>query len=143
MILLDTNVISEMMKPEPQQEVSDWLDQQDPKQLYISSVSVAEISYGIQSLPEGKRKKFLKEGFEKLVQSIFHFQILFFDTNAACFYGEIMATLKLLGNPMSILDGQIASITFAQKALLATRNTKDFEHCNIETFNPFQKDQPC
>ncbi len=137
MILLDTNIISEMMKLEPQASVSDWLDQQGPDPLRISSISIAEIVYGTEILERGKRKAFLEQRFQGLFQRLFKSRALIFDSEAAFAYGKILAKRQALGKPMDILDGQIAAIASINKALLVTRNIKDFQDCGIEVFNPF------
>lgn len=137
MILIDTNVISEMMKPVPAAKVIDWMDAQDVTKLYIASTTIAEITYGLQVLPDGKRRHFLGEAFEKAIKEGFKARILSFGESATHLYGNIMAQRKELGSPMSILDGQIAAIARAHDCALATRNIKDFQNCDLELINPF------
>ncbi len=137
MILLDTNVISEMMKPSPSLKVIDWLDQEDVMQLFVSTITIAEIFYGIQSLPSGKRKNTLEESFQNVLQEGFKHRILSFNEKAAEFYGQLMSHRKKIGKPLSILDGQIAALAVSEKASLATRNVRDFVDCHLSVINPF------
>ena len=138
MIVLDTNIISEMMKPAPATKVMAWIDAQDITQLYISATTIAEITYGLVVLADGKRRRFLEELFEKAIHEGFKERILDFDESAAHLYGIIMGRRKESGHPMSILDGQIAAIACANDSILATRNIKDFQNCNLELINPFK-----
>lgn len=137
MILLDTNVISEMMKLLPSGQVIDWMDSQVSSQLFISTVTIAEIAYGLNALPNGHRKQKLEEAFGKAVSDAFKHRILSFDQSAAFQYGKIMAQRKIRGRPMSVLDGQIAAIACAHGFSIATRNTEDFMYCGISIVNPF------
>ncbi len=137
MIVLDTNVVSEIMKNSPSIHVLTWLDQQPVNQLFITAITVAEISYGINVLPNGKRQQLLESAFHNAVNGAFKHRILFFDDAAAQLYGKLMSHRKALGRPLSVLDGQIAAMTAAKQASLATRNIRDFENCNLELINPF------
>ena len=132
MILLDTNVVSEVMRPSPSGLVLGWLNEMPTADLFISSISIAEICYGLQSLPEGQRRDNLVSRFEQFVEQGFSQRILDFDANAARAYGEVMASRRHMGKTMSALDGQIAAIASIHYAKLATRNVGDFEHCDIE-----------
>jgi len=138
MILLDTNIISEMMKNYPSPGVIAWLDQQDVTQLFVTTITIAEISYGINALPEGNRRRILEEAFDRAINDAFKHRLLSFDETAAHVYGKIMSKRKALGKPLNILDGQIASITLAHKASLATRNVSDFIDCGLNLINPFK-----
>ncbi len=138
MIILDTNIVSEFMTAKPQASVLQWLDEQVPTTLYISTITIAEIGYGLRSMPSGKRQRLLSDAFERLLNLVFGTRILSFDDNAARCYGQIMGQRKALGRPMSICDGQIAAIAQATHFLVATRNTKDFEQCGIALINPFK-----
>ena len=137
MILLDTNVISAVMKPTPVQTVLDWLDGEETARLYLSAVSLAEIRYGLLVLPEGKRRRDLEERFERFVARGFERRIVDFDARAARFYGELMAHRREIGRPMGILDGQIAAIARAHRFAIATGDVRDFEECGLEILNPF------
>ena len=139
MILLDTNIISEMMKPIPNTRVIRWIDQQNVTQLFITTITIAEISYGINVLPRGNRRSILESAFNKAIKESFMHRILFFDDSAAHFYGKIMGERKKLGRPMSILDGQIAAIGRTHECAIATRNIHDFENCGLKLINPFDE----
>lgn len=137
MILLDTNVVSEVMKPSPSVAVVDWLNTQASDRLYVSSVTLGEIEYGLRTLPDGRRGRDLRDRFQRFVASAFASRVLDYDEHASRHYGEIMALRKALGRPMSVPDGQIAAIAKVSGCALATRNTPDFEHCGIELIDPF------
>ncbi len=137
MILLDTNIISELMKTTPHPSVLAWINQQLNDTLFICSITVAEISYGLKVLPIGQRQKLLETRFEQFTTQAFYERILSFTTVAAHLYGEIMGYRKTLGRPLSILDGQIAAIALANNMAVATRNIKDFNDCGLELINPF------
>ena len=137
MILLDTNIISEMMKPNPNVRVIKWLDQQNVTQLFITAITIAEISYGLNVLPKGNRRSTLENAFDRSIKESFMHRILFFDDEAAHFYSKIMGERKKLGRPMSILDGQIAAIARTHGSAIATRNINDFENCGLQLINPF------
>lgn len=137
MILLDTNIISELMKKVPSANVINWLDQQDVTQLFITSITIAEISYGLNALPTGERRRYLEDAFNKSIRDTFKHRILFFDETAAHQHGKLMSHRKQLGKPLSILDGQIAAVVSIHGASLATRNVRDFSDCEIDLINPF------
>lgn len=137
MILLDTNIISELMGSKPNKAVVEWLKQEDSAMLYLSSVTLAEVKYGLEILPVGKRRKFLESRFEQFISLAFPGRVLSFDENAAAYYGSLMAGRRSMGRPMNTLDGQIAAIALSNNAKLATRNVKDFAHCDLELLNPF------
>lgn len=137
MILVDTNVISEMMKSHPDPAVVRWFDQQQVMQLFITSITIAEISYGINILPQGARRIALEKAFVSAISEAFTNRILIFDEFAAHLYGKIMAHRKMLGQPLGIPDGQIAAIARVHGALLVTRNVRDFTNCELQLFNPF------
>jgi predicted nucleic acid-binding protein len=137
MILIDTNVISEIMKLAPSEVVVKWLNDQRSSTLYVSAVTIGEIEYGLRILPEGRRRMQLKERFERFVSLAFAQRVLTYDERAARIYGEIMGLRKEIGRPMSILDGQIAAVARANGFMVATRNTSDFQDCGIELIDPF------
>ncbi len=137
MIIIDTNIISEMMRSSPAINVITWLDKQNAATLFLTTITIAEITYGLHALSAGARRKTLENAFHNAITDGFEHRILSFDEKAAQFYGEIMANRKTIGRPLSILDGQIAAITCAQNATLATRNSRDFIECGIELINPF------
>jgi predicted nucleic acid-binding protein len=136
-IVIDTNVISEVMKPSPSLAVLEWLNQQNSNSLFVSTITLGEIEYGLRILPAGKRRHDLKERFEQFMFQAFRQRILVFDEAASRSYGEVMGHRKELGSPMSIPDGQIAAIARSKGFAIATRNTSDFEECGVDLFNPF------
>ncbi|MFC1592033.1 type II toxin-antitoxin system VapC family toxin [Thermodesulfobacteriota bacterium] len=138
MIIVDTNVISEMMKPSPAPHVSAWLDQQETADLFITTVTIAEISYGLNALPKGYRRSDLEEAFHNAVNEGFQHRILSFDEPAAYAYGNLMAQRKAAGRPLGVCDGQIAAIARLHSHAIATRNIRDFADCNLELINPFE-----
>lgn len=139
MIILDTNIVSEMMKTDPSTAVLQWMDQQEAIQLFITTITIAEISYGLHALPDSNRRKYLEDAFNRAIMNAFKHRILPFEESSAHIYGKIMGHRKKLGRPLSIPDGQIASITLSQGFSLATRNIRDFSHCDIDLMNPFEQ----
>ncbi len=137
MILLDTNVVSEVMKVAPSASVLRWLDDQSSSAVYVSAVTVGEIEYGLRTLPDGRRRLQLKERFEQFIALAFAQRVLGYEEAAARLYGEIMGLRKELGRPMSVPDGQIAAIARSHGLSIATRNTRDFEECGVDLLNPF------
>jgi toxin FitB len=137
MIILDTNIISEMMKPEPQSNVVSWLDQQEVIHLYVTTISIAEIAYGLNALPDGKRRSSLAETFQETISLGFEGRIIDFDVDAAYLYGKIMANRRKIGRPLSMPDGQIVAIAIASGYSIATRNINDFIDCQVNVINPF------
>jgi len=137
MILIDTNVMSEVMKVSPSLQVLEWLNQQDTNVLYVSAITIGEIEYGLRILPNGRRRLELKERFERFISKAFVHRILAFDESAARTYGDVMGLRKELGRPMSVPDGQIAAIARSGGLSIATRNTSDFEECGVDLINPF------
>lgn len=138
MIVLDTNVISEAMRPQPNQAVLAWLNRQQSSQIFITTISIAEIGYGLRVLADGKRRSLLQSRFDQFIALGFESRILNFDKQAADAYAEIMAFRKEIGSPMSFPDAQIAAITQVNNGGLATRNIEDFAQCGIELINPFE-----
>ena len=139
MIILDTNVVSEFMTSPPADPVLNWLNAQDTTLLYLSTITIAEIGFGLSVMPAGKRRRLLSERFEQFVATAFDQRILSFDEDAARIYGEILCHRREIGPPMSTLDGQIAAIARSRDFGVATRNVKDFEECQIVLVNPFSQ----
>lgn len=137
MHLLDTNVVSEVMTRAPSLAVIRWLDEQHAAEVFLSSITIAEIQYGLHAMPKGKKRNSLSQQFDEFIAAGFSHRILSFDDNAARRYGILMAERKARGKPMSILDGQIASIALAHNLTIVSRNTKDFEECGLKIINPF------
>jgi toxin FitB len=135
--ILDTNVVSEPMLALPSAVVQAWWSQQQPGTLFITAVTVAEVLYGIELLPQGKRRAALLAGAELMFGKVLAGRILPFDEDAARAFAAIAANRRGQGRPISDLDAQIAAITRSRGATLATRNTADFEGCGIRLVNPW------
>lgn len=137
MIILDTSIISETMRPAPEPTVVTWLNRQDSLSLFLTTPTIAELHYGIQALPSGKRRRALEDGFDRLLREAFEGRILTFDLGAAKKYGLVMAARRAKGRPLGIVDGQIAAMALDQGAVIATRNVRDFEGCGVRVVDPF------
>ena len=136
MILVDTNVISEPMKGgDPR--IAAWLDRQAAETLFISTVSVAEILFGVAALPAGKRRTRLAEAFESEILSLFEGRIMSFDLPAARAYAAVMSGAQARGLSLSVSDGQIAAIAVANELLVATRDEAPFNAAGVKTVNPW------
>jgi predicted nucleic acid-binding protein len=137
MIVLDTNVVSELVRPAPSEQVLQWFALQPALLLYTTSVTQAEILYGVEILTKGKKKKALEAVLGAMFQEDFRGRVLAFDAASAVFFAEIAAARKALGRPISQFDAQIAAIARSRKAALATRNTADFADCGVKLHNPW------
>ncbi len=137
MIILDTNVVSELWKPDPAPTVIEWIDQQPKRALFLTSISEAEILFGFRLRAQGKRRAQLEGFFEKEVLGTLSQGILVFDSAAAKAYAMLSAGRRSIGRPMAQSDAMIAAIAAVHGAALATRNTKDFTNCGIEVVNPW------
>lgn len=138
MIVLDTNVISELMRVTPAGAVLAWMALQQPADLFTSSISVAEILYGIELLPKGKRRDGLLHEADTTFARTFAGRILSFDERAARAFSALVAARRLRGRQIQIADGQIVAIAKANDATLATRNTGHFEGCGVRLVNPWE-----
>lgn len=137
MILLDTNVLSELMRALADPAVVDWLDRQEQDSLAVTAVTVAELLYGIARLPEGRRKTGLRDAALQMLDDEFAGQVLAFDEEAAAHYATIVSQRERSGRPISMADAQIAAICRKHAATLATRNTKDFDSVDNILANPW------
>jgi len=138
MIVLDTNVISELMRPVPASAVKSWLNAQDPVDLYTTTITIAEIQRGIVRLPEGKRRAGLEQRFEGFIASAFPGRLLGLDRDAAYACGSVSRMREQQGLHADMVDMLIAAITITAKASLATRNVGDFEGCGLALINPWE-----
>lgn len=136
MIVLDTNVVSEAMKPAPNPAVQDWLNQQVAETLYLSSITIAELMFGIGALPSGRRKSALSETLDGLLH-LFAGRILTFDEHAARRYGELAVKAKAAGRGFPTPDGYIAAIANAHGFIVATRDTSPFVAAGVPVINPW------
>jgi predicted nucleic acid-binding protein len=137
MIILDTNILSELMRPEPAELVSQWISQQSAPSLFVTTITQAEIFYGLALLPSGQRRTLLKETVEQMFAEDFNQRVLSFDTAAARTYAVIAAGRRTAGRPISQSDAQIAAIALTYGATVATRNVSDFEGCGLTVLNPW------
>ena len=137
MILLDTNVISEMMRVRPDPVVAAWLDKQPEEELWTASVVLAELFSGIDMMPAGRKQKALREAVEEMIADDFRGQILSFDLRAARQYGQILSIRRKLGRPIREFDAQIAAIAKVHGAALATRDVDDFAACGLTVIDPW------
>ena len=142
MTLLDTNIVSAVMAPSPPRAVIDWLNHAETATLYLSTITIAEIGYGLWVLPDGKRRRSLEDRFHKFVAEGFEQRVLVFDERAAELYPEVMGRRRAKGRLLGSLDGQIASIARAHELAVATRNVRDFEECGLVVINPFEVGAP-
>lgn len=135
MILLDTNVVSELMRPSPGGAVIDWLNATDTASLHISCITIGEIEYGLDILPDGRRQDALRARFEDFVARAFAFRVLPYDESAARLYGGIMGDRRRTGRPMSVPDAQIAALARSRNMAVATRDVAGFADTGIDIIN--------
>lgn len=137
MIILDTNVASEMMRPIPERRVIRWLDQQDMDAVFLTAISEAELRYGIAIMPNGRRKKLLADSLAATLSEDFGSRILPFGKKAAEAYAVIRSKRRAIGRPIKEMDAQIAAIAASHGANIATRNVKDFDDCGVTVIDPW------
>lgn len=137
MIILDTNVLSELMRPIPAAQVSEWVAKQPSRELFTTSITEAEILLGIELLMQGKRRQGLLRAAEDMFNEDLGGRVLDFESEAARKFAQIAAHRRLLGKPISHADAQIAAIARLRGAQLATRNVADFSDCGINLVNPW------
>lgn len=137
MIILDTNVLSALMRHSADRKVVEWLDKQARTSIWTSSITILEIRYGLQILPVGKRRSALIQAFEKVLVDKIENRVAPFDTGAAQQAGDLMALRHRKGRPGELRDTMIAGIVLASHATLATRNTSHFEDLSVPVVNPW------
>jgi predicted nucleic acid-binding protein len=137
MIILDTNVLSEILRPRPDDGVLAWLARPPRASLFTTTITRAEVFYGVSVLPSGTRKQNLWDATLGIFNVDFSGQVLGFDSDAADAYAAIAAHRKSVARPISQFDAMIAEIARSRGATLATRNTKDFVDCGIEIVDPW------
>ena len=138
MIILDTNVVSELMRPAPSERVVEWTTSQPATSLYTTSITQAEILHGIMLMPAGRRRKALEAAAEAMFVEDFGGRILPFGSDAARPYARIAAERRRAGRPISQFDAQIAAIARATGAAVATRNVEDYDGCGVRIVNPWE-----
>lgn len=141
MIVIDTNVISELWKIEPNPKVLAWIDAQAVETLYLSAITVAELRYGLATLPEGKRRTIYQERLEHEVLPTFTGRVLAFDLDASQAYSDLMAQARAGGKAIGKADGYIAATAAAHGLMVATRDTSPFEAAKLNTINPWEAAQ--
>jgi predicted nucleic acid-binding protein len=139
MLILDTNVLSELMRPVPDAQVLDWAQTKNRDEVYTTAINEAEILYGLELLPKGKKRDELMLAVEATFYRDMAGHILEFDSDAARTYAQIAASRRKRGRPISYSDAQIAAIVQSHGAMLATRDVSDFAECGIRTVNPWKK----
>ena len=137
MILVDTNVVSEPLRRVPEPRVAGWLDAQALETLYLSAITVAELRFGVRSLPAGHRRDRLDEDLERRVLPMFAGRVLAFDLAASQAYADLMAKARSAGRAISVSDGYIAGTAAANAMMVATRDTAPFEAAGLKTVDPW------
>ena len=138
MILLNTNILSELMRPAPEPAVEQWLAAQPDASVFITAITEAELRYGVALLPSGKRRTALAAEIEGMLEKDFAGRILPFDSLAAQAFAILASERRQAGKPISQADAQIAAVARSRGASLATRNMPDFEGCGVEVVNPWE-----
>lgn len=138
MIVLDTNVVSELARPSPSPTVIDWVDAHDSADLVITALTAAEVRAGVALLPGGRRKREIGLRMEELLTETFAGYVLAFDIDSSTHYADILAARTRAGRTISAVDAQIAAISRQHQASLATRNTADFTGTGIDLINPWE-----
>ncbi|NTZ06059.1 type II toxin-antitoxin system VapC family toxin [Burkholderia metallica] len=137
MILVDTNVISEPLRREPNAAVIEWLDAQNVETLFLAAISLAEMRFGVAALPEGRRRDWLEQSIEQRVVPLFRGRILPFDDAASKAYASLRAKARGTGNPMASADGFIAATAAANGLIVATRDVAPFEAAGLRVIDPW------
>jgi toxin FitB len=137
-ILLDTNVLSELVRPEPDEGVVGWLDSLDAATVATTAITAAELLYGVARLPQGRRKQQLSQTIDELIEEDLDGRVEPFDVTAAVHYAALVSHRDMLGRPISIADAQIAAIARKCRATLATRNTDDFRDTGVDLIDPWK-----
>ena len=137
MVVLDTNVVSELMRVTPSAEVLVWMDELPPRELFVTAVTEAEVRTGIAILPAGARRRGLADAAERTLGGLFAGRVLPFDSGAARAYADIAAASRDAGRPISQSDCQIAGIARSRGMAVATRNVRDFSDTGVEVIDPW------
>lgn len=138
MILIDTNVISELWKVEPDSNVLAWIDAQAIETLHLSVITVAELRYGLATMPEGKRRTIYQERLEREVLPAFASRVLAFDLDTSKTYAQLMARARAEGRAIAQADGYIAATAAAHGLIVVTRDTSPFEAAGLGVINPWK-----
>ncbi len=138
MIILDTNVLSALMRAEPEARVVNWLDLQSPDSVWITSITLFEARFGLGLLPAGRRRRALESAFEQLLEQDLEHRVLDFDAAAAAAAATLAAARQKAGRPVDMRDTQIAGIALARRATVATRNLRHFQDLKVTVVDPWQ-----
>lgn len=142
MFVLDTNVVSELIRPVPEPSVSAWVAAQAAPSLFLTAVNEAELRYGVAIMPAGARRDAVGTAIEALLREDFAGRILPFDSDAAAFYATLAASRRAAGRPVAQADAQIAAIAAANDMAVVTRNIDDFADTGVDVVNPWSVTQP-
>ena len=137
MIVLDTNVVSELMRPSPAPAVVEWTAGHDAADLFLTAVGEAELRAGVAVMPAGRRRDGIASAVEAMLREDFAGRILAFDSAAALSYAAVVAARRRSGRPLAHFDGQIAAIARSRRMAVATRNTRDFEDTGVDLIDPW------
>lgn len=138
MIILDTNVLSALMRTTPEVQVVRWLDEQPAESIWITSITLFEARLGLALLPKGQRQRMLESAFNRLLEDDLENRVLDFDRAAAAEAADLAASRQKVGRPVDMRDTQIAGIALARRATLATRNVKHFQDLIVALINPWK-----
>ena len=138
MIILDTNVLSEFMRAVPNPTVMDWIARQVSSEVFVTTITQAEMYYGLALLHMGKRRSDMERAVQQMFEQDFLERILTFDSAAALEYAKLASLRRQIGKPIAQADAQIAAIALSRNAVLATRNIADFCDCQITLVNPWE-----
>ena len=137
MIILDTNVVSEPLKPEPAATVLKWLDAHDPATFYITTINLAELLAGVEAMPLGRRREALEQALSRQIAALFEGRILSFNVKAAEAFAKTASGAQAQGNPIGFADCAIAAIARAKGFAVATRNVRDFKGTGVDIIDPW------
>jgi predicted nucleic acid-binding protein len=137
MIIVDTNVLSEVMRPAPSPRVIRWMAARPASGLFTTTITLGEVLFGLELIPAGKRRVALQQAIRTMFEDQFADRILNFDRDAAHAFADISANCQRLGRPIGELDAQIAGIARSRGGAIATRNVRDFADCGVELIDPF------
>ena len=138
MIMLDTNVLSESLRPAPESRVLDWINKQAIETLYLSAITVAELRFGAALLPSGRRKTRLRNSLENKLLPLFSGRVLPFDSTVTEAYAEVISQARMAGQAISTADGYIAATAAANGMIIATRDTSPFTAAGLQVINPWE-----
>jgi hypothetical protein len=141
-IVLDTNIVSEGLRPRPRPEVIAWINAQPFESLYLCTPVLAEMCYGVEKLPEGAQRKYFAEAVDRIETSLFCGRILPLDLAAAREFGRVVARHNRMGRPIGQMDALIAAVAIANRMALATRDAADFAGLGFDVINPFEYAPP-